>query len=78
MPTKDPHVALINAQGAIHKIRLMVQEATARVRKKRLAGIPLTEDDRLLTAAIRARAIDATRRVQDKLAEELESHGKLN
>lgn len=78
MPTKDPHVAMIDAQEALDCIRNAVQAAIAQVKKKVLAGQPLTEEDKLMTAAIRVRAIEATRRVQDKLAEELESHGRLN
>jgi hypothetical protein len=78
MPTKDPHVALIDAQEAIHVIRTAVQTAIALVKAKRLRGEPLTEDDKLMTAAIRAKAIEATKRVQETLYEELEGHGRLN
>jgi len=78
MPTKDPHVALIDAQEAIHVIRTAVQTAIALVKAKRMRGEPLTEDDKLMTAAIRAKAIEATKRVQETLYEELEGHGRLN
>ena len=78
MPTKDPHVAMIDAQEALHIIRTAVQTAIAHVKAKRLAGHPLTEDDKRMTAAIRAKAIEATMRVQEKLYEELEGHGRLN
>jgi D-alanyl-D-alanine dipeptidase len=78
MPTKDPHVALIDAQEAIHIIRASIQTALAHVKAKRMRGEPLTEEDKMMTAAIRATAIEATKRVQDTLAEELESHGRLN
>jgi D-alanyl-D-alanine dipeptidase len=78
MPTKDPHVALIDAQEAIHVVRTAVQTALAYVKAKRLRGEKLTDEDKEVTAAIRARAIEATRRIQDTLAEELESHGRLN
>ena len=78
MPTKDPHVAMIDAQEALHVIRTAVQTAIAHVKAKRLRGEPLTEEDKEVTAAIRQRAIEATRRVQDALFEELEGHGKLS
>jgi len=78
MPTKDPHIAMIDAQEALHVIRTAVQTAIAHVKAKRMRGEPLTEDDKMLTARIRANAIEATKRVQDKLLEELEGHGKLN
>lgn len=78
MPTKDPHVALIDAQEALHVIRTAVQAAIVQVKKKVLAGQKLTEEDKLMTAAIRQRAIEATHRVQEALAQELESHGRLN
>jgi hypothetical protein len=69
---------MIDAQEQIHKIRAQVQAAIAHVKKKVLRGEPLTEEDKLMTAAIRQRAVDATRRVQDNLMEELEGHGRLN
>jgi len=78
MPTKDPHVAMIDAQEALHIIRTAVQKAIAHVKAKRMRGEPLTEEDKEVTAAIRAKAIEATRRVQEVLYEELEGHGRLN
>lgn len=78
MPTKDPHIALIDAQEKIHMIRAAVQTAIARVKKQVLAGQRLTVEDKQMIAAIRQEAIEQARRVQDELAEELESHGKLN
>ena len=78
MPTKDPHIAVIDAQEALHVIRTAVQAAIAQVKAKRLRGEPLTEEDKLMTAAIRHCAIEATKRVQDTLMEELEGHGGLN
>jgi D-alanyl-D-alanine dipeptidase len=78
MPTKDPHIAMIDAQEALHVIRTAVQKAIAHVKAKRMRGEPLTEEDKEVTAAIRAKAIEATKRVQEVLATELESHGKLH
>jgi len=78
VPTKDPHVALIDAQEALHTIRTSVRMAIAHVKAKRLRGEKLTDEDKEVTAAIRAKAIEATLRVQEVLAEELESHGRLN
>ena len=78
MPTRDPHVAMIDAQEAIHKIRTAVQAAIAHVKAKRMRGEPLTDEDKLVTAGIREKAIEATRRVQEVLYKELESHGRLN
>jgi hypothetical protein len=69
---------MIDAQEALHVIRTAVQTAIALVKAKRLRGEPLTEDDKLMTAAIRAKAIEATKRVQETLYEELEGHGRLN
>ena len=78
MPTKDPHVAMIDAQEALHVIRTAVKKAIEHVKAKRMRGEPLTEEDKEVTAAIRQRAIEATKRVQETLIEELEGHGRLN
>jgi D-alanyl-D-alanine dipeptidase len=69
---------MIDAQEALHVIRTAVQKAIAHVKAKRMRGEPLTEEDKAVTAAIRAKAIEATRRVQEVLYEELEGHGRLN
>ncbi len=75
MSTKDPHIALIDAQEALHEIKLALRNALAKVQKKVAAGYKLTEEDKTVIKMIRQTAIDATRRVQDKLLEELEGHG---
>ncbi len=76
MPTKDPHIAFIDAQEELHQIKLRVKAAVARVRQMASNNLPLSLEDQHMIAAIRQEAIDATRRVQDRLYEELESHGK--
>ncbi len=74
MPTKDPHVALIDAHDELDAIKARVRAAIDLVKSKASRG-ELTADDRLIVKAIQQEAIDATRRVQDRLYEELESHG---
>ena len=76
MPTKDPHIAFIDAQEELHQIKLQVKAAITRVRGMAVAGVPITADDKMLIKTIQQMAIDATKRVQDRLYEELESHGK--
>jgi len=71
MPTKDPHVALIDAHEELHKIKMTVKAAVAKVRAMATAGLPLTEDDKLLLKKIQQEAVDATNRVQDRLFLEL-------
>ncbi len=70
MPTKDPHIAVIDAHEELEQIKARVQAAIALVKTKASRG-ELTADDRLTIKAIQQEAIDATRRVQDKLYEEL-------
>lgn len=77
MSTKDPHVAMIDAQEQLEFIKAQVRAAIDLLKAKAIRG-ELTKDDKLMIAAIRAEAIDRTKRVQEKLYEELESHGKLN
>lgn len=77
MATKDPHIAIIDAHEKLDQIKLHVRKAVELVRAKAARG-GLTDDDRLMLKAIRAEAIDRTRRIQEELYEELESHGKLN
>ncbi len=76
MATKDPHVAFIDASEELHQIKLKVRAAIALVKAQAVAGHPLTDDDKYMLKAIQQEAIDATRRVQDTLYTELESHGK--
>jgi hypothetical protein len=71
MSTKDPHIALIDAHEKIHNVKMMVKQALARVREKEV----LSDMDKVMIAAIKQQAIDSVRRIQDELAEELESHG---
>lgn len=78
MPTKDPHIAVIDAHEELEAIKARVRQARDLVKQRAVAGFPLTEDDKLMLAAIRQEAIDATRRVQDRLYEELEGHGYTN
>lgn len=74
-PTKDPHVAMIDAQEKLHFIKLGVKHALARVKAKVERGEKLTADDQMMIKAIRQQAIDNTRRVQEQLFEELQAHG---
>lgn len=71
MPTKDPHIAVIDAQEELHNIKLQVKAAIARVRAMAVAGVALTADDKAILKTIQQKAIDATNRVQDKLYQEL-------
>jgi hypothetical protein len=76
VPTKDPHIALIDAHEKLEQIKLSVRAAIELARKKAKNGI-LTLDDQMKIKAIQAEAIERTKRIQDELYEELESHGKL-
>jgi hypothetical protein len=78
MPTKDPHVALIDAKEKMDNIKLRMKAAVDAMQAKVAEGYKLTPDDRQEMARFRQRIIDETRRVQDDLAEELQSHGKLD
>jgi hypothetical protein len=77
MPTKDPHHALIDAHQKLDEIKMLVHYAARMVQAKIARGEKPTEDDRLKIAAIKAEAIERTKRIQDQLLEELDSHGKL-
>jgi hypothetical protein len=74
MPTKDPHIAMIDAYEQLEAIKAKVRAAIQMAKTKQGLG-GLTEDDKLMMKAIKAEAIDATRRVQDRLYEEIEGHG---
>ncbi len=71
MPTKDPHIAVIDAQEELHLIKTQLSAAIAHVKARAARGQPLTEDDRHIIKLISQRAIDATNFVQDRLAREL-------
>jgi hypothetical protein len=73
MPTKDPHIALIDAHEKLHRIKVKLREAMALLKSKASRG-QLSQADLLMVMAIQREATDATRRVQDELYEELESH----
>jgi hypothetical protein len=77
MPTKDPHHALIDAHQQLDEIKMLVHYAARMVQAKIARGEKPSEDDRLKIAAIKAEAIERTKKIQDQLLEELESHGKL-
>ncbi len=74
MPTKDPHIAVIDAQEQLYLITLQVKAAIARVKAIAVDGRELTADDKLIIKHIQQMAIDATNRVQERLHEELK-HG---
>jgi hypothetical protein len=73
MPTKEAHIAIIDAREKLHQIKLKARATMALFRTKASRN-ELTRDDLTTIKAIQQEAIDATRRVQDELAEELESH----
>jgi hypothetical protein len=73
MPTRDPHIAIIDAQEKLHQIKRKVRATMALLQRRAEQG-KLTRDDLTTIKAIQREAIDATRRVQDELAEELMSH----
>jgi hypothetical protein len=75
--TKDPHIALIDAHEKLEQIKLSVRSAIELAQKKARSGI-LTLDDQMQIKAIKAEAIERTKRIQEELYEELESHGKLS
>lgn len=77
MPTKDPHVACIDAHEQIEAVKGGLRDAIRLVQRKTAHGKKLSTDDWHMIQAIRAQAIDQVKRIQDKLAEELEGHGRL-
>ncbi len=77
MATKDPHIAVIDAHEELEQIKARVRAAIELVKSKASRG-ELTADDRLIIKAIHQEAVDATRRVQDTLYRELESHGRMD
>ena len=78
MPTKDPHIAVIDAQEKLHMVRVAVNAATALIKRKARAGQPLTDDEKQQIKLIKAMAIVQTKRIQEEFYEEIESHGTLN
>jgi len=78
MSTKDPHIAMIDAHEKMENIKLRLAAAQEALTTKMLKGYRLTAEDRQQIARFRQEIIDETRRAQDDLAEELNSHGKLD
>jgi len=78
MSTKDPHIAMIDAHEKMENIKLRLAAAQEALTTKMLKGYRLTAEDRQQVARFRQEIVDETRRVQDDLAEELNSHGKLD
>jgi hypothetical protein len=78
MPTKDPHVAMIDAQEKLDRLKMMTEIARETLTDKVARGYILTQDDREEMARFRQHIIDETRRIQDELAEEIQSHGRLD
>jgi hypothetical protein len=76
--TKDPHIAMIDAHEKMENIKLRLAAAQEALTSKIMKGYRLTAEDRQKIASFRQQIIDETRRVQDDLAEELQSHGKLD
>jgi phage portal protein BeeE len=76
--TKDPHVAMIDAHEKMDQIRMLVRTARDALTDKMARGYVMTADDRQELRIFRQRIIDETRRIQDELAEEINSHGKLD
>lgn len=73
-PTKDPHVALIDAREKLDAIKRDVKQAVALAQAKAGRG-GLTPDDKAQIKAIQAAALERTKRVLHELHEELTSHG---
>lgn len=73
-PTKDPHVALIDAREKLDEIKRAVKQAIAVAQAKSGLG-GLSPDDKARIKAIQAAALDRTKRVLHTLHEELTSHG---
>lgn len=73
--TKDPHIAMIDAHEKMEHVKLHVRQTMELFKSKANRG-ELTKDDLAVINAIRAEAIERTKRIQDELFEELESHGK--
>ncbi len=70
MATKDPHIAYIDAHEELEAIKLKVRASIELAKRK--AGLGgLTADDQIMIKAIHAEAVEAAKRVQDKLYEEL-------
>lgn len=78
MPTKDPHVAMIDAHERMEHIKMLVAAAKTQLADKMAQGYVMTADDREELKRFRQMVIDETKRIQDELAEELQSHGKLD
>lgn len=78
MPTKDPHVAMIDAHERMEHIKMLVDAAKTQLADKMAQGYVMTADDREELKRFRQMVIDETKRIQDELAEELQSHGKLD
>lgn len=78
MPTKDPHIALIDAHEKMDNIKMRIRAAQEALARKLLQGYRMTQDDKDQLAIFRQEIIDETRRIQDELLEELNSHGKLD
>ncbi len=77
MSTKDPHIALIDAHEELEKLRAMSRAAAQQLSEKMAKGYALTEDDKQEMRKFRQKMIDAAKRIQDELFEELEGHGRL-
>lgn len=74
MATRDPHIALIDAHEKLEQIKLRIHTAIRLAQAKQGIG-DLSDDDKLMIKTIQAEAIEQTKRIQDQLYKELESHG---
>ena len=59
-------------------IRMLVRTARDALTEKMARGYVMTADDRAELSRFRQQIIDQTRRVQEELLEELNSHGRLD
>lgn len=75
MATKDPHLAMIDAHEQIQAIQRQIQAKIDRVQARVATGYQLSEHEKKQLRKFRERMIDQTRRIQDNLADELQSHG---
>ena len=74
MPTKDPHIATIDAHEAIQEIHAVLQRTIAMVRAKIAVGHKLTSEEMAELRHIRALAIENVKRIQEAYVKEIDSH----
>jgi len=74
MPTKDPHIATIDAHEAIQQVHNVLQETIRMVRAKLATGAKLTSEEMAELAKIRELAVENVKRIQEAYVKEIDSH----